>query len=292
MTALITPAYYPDSTPTTAAYSNFVAAYCAALTDVGFPRTADTGQFDLAAMPAWTSLGNSAGTGIYEVRYLNDDLHSTFPVYMKIAWYRSSSTPTYLRPSFTIGLGTDGAGGLSNTATFAPSNSPTGGYCSIGSVAGPGYAGVFPDLRAAVNVEASSTGFFITRTTDASGQPTSEGVMVYFRDSSTSAYMRRFRNLTGTWVAPTRPDYTFVPGARTNSHDPGQTFNVYRHLFSVSQDMRVSPFAVGVHLSEIGAGVTFAAEPVAGQNRTYMRIPWAYASANALTTTGMAVIWE
>jgi hypothetical protein len=84
-----------------------------ALTAVGIPKTGDTGQIDWTTVTRPGTTNTSAG---YEIRYLNDSMHGTAPVYIKLEWGTSTVTTT---PAVWISTGsiTNGAGTLSGDTT-------------------------------------------------------------------------------------------------------------------------------------------------------------------------------
>lgn len=86
---------------TDAAMQAFFTEYTTFFENNGFERTSDTGQFNPAT---------AAGTGtFYEIRKFTGTHASTAPVFVKISWI--ARCQSY---SVTVGLGSDGAGNLTN----------------------------------------------------------------------------------------------------------------------------------------------------------------------------------
>lgn len=278
---------YLDDTMTDAQLREYLAAISDGLAAVGCTQTADTGQYDPATV-TWADVpGTTAPPYLYQMWYLNDSLHATAPIYFRLVWTNTGG----FRLTTRAGTGSDGIGGVTgDTAAYGSAASTgTGGYGTVGVTGGDGYVGVFTDLGYSTgHPTISYNGFFLCRTTDQAGALTSDGAFLYGRPSS----VIRNRRIDGGWVTPVAPDYTFVPGSLTSSHDPGQALNVYRHMFVANQQMLTSPFAVTVHKDDVVAGLTIDADPIVGQEHTYMATPWLEASPNVGSSSRLAVMWE
>jgi hypothetical protein len=84
-----------------------------AMTAVGVPKTADTGQIDWSAVTYPSSSSIVKG---YEIRKFNDTLQATQPVLIKFEWGSGgfATVPVWY---ITIGTATDGAGNLTGLTT-------------------------------------------------------------------------------------------------------------------------------------------------------------------------------
>lgn len=82
-----------------------------ALTTVGFIKSADTGQINWATVTR-PAVNTSGG---YEIRYLNDSLHGTAPIYMKIEYGTNTTGAAYPAMWITIGTGSNGSGTITGT---------------------------------------------------------------------------------------------------------------------------------------------------------------------------------
>lgn len=83
------------------------------LIDLGWIRTADTGQIDFATVAAPGAANTAMG---YEIWRMNDSLQATSPVFMKIEYGSGASAPI---PSIwlTVGIGSNGTGGITGYQT-------------------------------------------------------------------------------------------------------------------------------------------------------------------------------
>lgn len=159
-----------------------------AMTAVGFIKSADTGQIDWATV-ARPSISSVAG---YEIRYLNDSLHGTCPIYVKIEW---GAGTTQVRPIlyFTVGTSTDGAGTITGTAILArqaagnnTSNGTTNDHLGMSCmVEGAFWLAWGLGGTAATPINA---GFGIHRTCDPDGTPNANGAYFWYVGQS-SAYI-------------------------------------------------------------------------------------------------------
>lgn len=267
---------------TDATWREYLTAISTGLSTVGCVQSADTGQYNPSTV-TWLGVPASGET-LNQVWYLDDSLHATSPVYFKIWWYVSAGTVKF---NVRVGSGSDGAGNLTGN-TVSVTLSPGGGagpaYSRLGVTGGDGYVGVLTDLDYATNYGRQYT-FLLARTTDAAGDITSDGLFLYYYGG------KRLRSVNGPWITPADVDYTFIPGSMAASHDAGQALNVYRHLFVANQQLLTCPFAVTVHALEVPTGVTIDAEPIVGQEHTYIGTT-PYASATAQSDSRLAVIWE
>lgn len=110
-------------------------AVAAGLAAIGFVKTADTGQIN------WATVLKPAGTSTYqgyEIWQFNDTLQATAPLFVKLE-YGSGTAVNNPALRFTIGKGSDGAGGLTGvllaaTTYPAPNSTATAGswYMSSG----------------------------------------------------------------------------------------------------------------------------------------------------------------
>lgn len=96
------------SQATDAAYRAWAEAISLALDAIGITKTADTGQVDWTTNPARPTIST---TPHYEIRYIDDSMHGTAPVYMRLEYGCDSNIA---RPAIAIswGTGSDGAGNL------------------------------------------------------------------------------------------------------------------------------------------------------------------------------------
>jgi hypothetical protein len=181
--------HYSTGTMAHANDADFRAWYIALramLLDVGWVA-AET-NLDTATM---TRPGASTVAG-YEVFYLNDSLHGTAPIYLKLEPGTGTATTT---PAvwMTVGIGTDGAGTVASPikttrVVCAPTGTATTGTNDRYAVGPLGADGVDGLAWVNFNNPASGSQGFVTfgvfRTCDSNGEPTAEGCVVYHRGTS------------------------------------------------------------------------------------------------------------
>lgn len=194
-----------------------------ALDDIGFTQSNDTGQIDIPAIVGVPLAGQSAG---YQIRYLDDGLHATAPLYLKLEY---GTNPNYAdRPALfvTAGTGTDGAGTLSGVFLPRVSNGdnviPSGGLKQCYACATEGAVWVsFGEYY--TSSFSQGMGFALFRTTDpATGAPTAEGAACY---AMSGLYPRvATRSLRSSWVfAPVDTPPGFGGGGRFAAMANGAT---------------------------------------------------------------------
>lgn len=86
----------------------------AALTTLGFTKTADTGQIDWTTVAAPVAVNTSQG---YEIRQFTDSLQATRPIVFKIE-YGSASTVATPQMWATVGTASNGSGTITSTAGY------------------------------------------------------------------------------------------------------------------------------------------------------------------------------
>jgi hypothetical protein len=174
-----------------------------ALTAIGFIKTADTGQINWASVTR-PGVGTSAG---YEIRILNDSLHATCPIYVKIEFGTESTTATRPAIWFTVATGSNGSGTLNGTTIFARTsvaNATTSGIdqqfagaaCMVSGAAWLSYGG-------AVTGSGCRFHFGIHRTCDSDGTPNGNGAYVWVTNSSHTVQGRQYLRSGGLVVTGT-----------------------------------------------------------------------------------------
>lgn len=146
-----------NTTGNDAGFRGWVQDFVATLQGAGWGRLAQVGELDenTVTLPA------SSTTAGWQVWYLNDSLHSTYPIYMKVTWGRGN-TSTKISLSIQFGYQLDGSG------TFV-------GW-STNPISMAGGAGSYDNASAAVAPSMGSTGegyawFINGRGAAASGWP-------------------------------------------------------------------------------------------------------------------------
>jgi hypothetical protein len=99
----------------TTEFRDLGAAISGALDDVGLIKTADTGQID------WTTVSKPGTTSTmsgYEVRILNDTMHATAPIFLKISYGVWTNLNSFWI-QISVGQGSDGSGNLTGNVIAA-----------------------------------------------------------------------------------------------------------------------------------------------------------------------------
>lgn len=274
---------------TDADFRTWVAEFSAMLTAAGFPKSADTGQIDTATV----TIPGTNTYGGYEIRYLNDSLHATKPLYVKIEFGTGTSAG---RPLVRVSAasGTNGAGTLSGTTYFSASVL----FGSSTIAGGPNY------FSAACSVEGCawfvikrgavlgySPFFGVARTCDGTGAPTTAGFNFYWTNAGASLSRTTYISASVSDSA----SYALVPGGVTSSLVSGGP-QVFRH-FTFTPEIRCVPFFVSYLTAELPDVIPITATPIS-TSRTYLPldgssgpISCGAGSSNA-TNIRIAPIWE
>jgi hypothetical protein len=271
------------------------------LGQVGLVKTADTGQIDWVTV---TRPANNTYAG-YEIWRLPDS-----SLYIKWEYGTSPSFSAAIQIRVQVGTGSNGTGTLTgaiSTATTITNNntSSTGtsrrswlsrdpsnaffGFCGYASISDP-------DVLAVVQ-------FYVSRTVDANTAPTTQGYVVYARNTVASGNMSTrcqgvdIQNNFST-AQNGSGDYCFVPFAMSSSLIGGlpQFFTHWVPL-STAAPRVVPQFGIcTVVTAEIAAGVTFSANPIGAALKTFIAIPsdGARGANNGVSSTlyRFAMIWE
>lgn len=98
-------ARFPSAADTTT-FRNWITDMVAMLNGAGWVKSTQTGQLDETTV-TWPAASNT--TAGWQVWYLNDSLHSTYPIYMKLTWGRGASS-YYTTLNAQFGYELDGSG--------------------------------------------------------------------------------------------------------------------------------------------------------------------------------------
>ena len=276
------------------------------LATVGLVKTADTGQIN------WTTVtrpGTSTDAG-YELYYLNDSMHATQGLYIKIT-YGTGSATTRPRLKVQVGEGSDGAGALTGQLSneyqpmYASATLGASTYVSY-AVATTGLLGVCWKVGASASGLALA-GFVVGRSVDSTGAPTAEGAFVIMSNAgaATTSYFQgqciRFDATAKTYDSAGSgtsdgPNFFLMPQTETSSDVSGTTqampgFGVFPSI----RPLR----GVGVALlGELTAGSTCSVALVGSTAHTYIQWGQYFGRLGARTNgtddsnVGMLVEWE
>jgi hypothetical protein len=274
----------------TAGFRVWGSALSAQLDAIGLTKTADTGQIDWLTT---TIPGTSTAAG-YEIRYLNDSLHGTNPIILKIEYGTGSAG----RPSMwvTAGSSSNGTGTIGGTS-FLPrtqigsSVAPTVSTYPLFACKVDGCAWFSAFRRYSVD---ASLFFAVVRTVNSTGSPTADGVMFFFTQATTIVLQRRMF-INGVLQA-VDTSFSLIPHPLSATIVSGNP-TVYRAFYGVP-DSVVIPYFVTFYAAEIGTETTFSLVPVGVTSRTFLSLSdaagpgnTAQGGANA-NNNRSAWIWE
>jgi len=231
-----------------------------ALTALGFPKTADTGQVD------WATVAAPSGTYPgYEIRYFDDSLHATAPIYFKIE-YGSSSSTARCSLRFTFGPSTNGTGTITNnfagTTTFAfdlttaTTATTYTNYASCFDLSGfilRGWGQAQPGM------------FWLERSRDLNGDPTSQGLVFGWKNGSSSANnevnQRIIERSTGlSWLV--RGANVFFPKSMRSASESlfdGSDYYLSPMIHLGSNGLWTSRLILGISLIDFSPAAEFTA---------------------------------
>ena len=276
------------------------------LDDVGFTKSADTGQIDISGISSRPSAGTVAG---YEIRYLDDSLHGEAPIYAKLEFGSAGASTPYFRAS--VGTGTDGAGNL--TGVFFPPKATTSGSAS--ALAGPhdSYACMVDGcvwFSFGVGALGYSYGgglahLVIARKVAPDGSPTADAAAAYTSAAAWDCFGPATASFRSVWKMNTpyassgargfggtiagiggKP-WTFLPMDVSNTITEGGDLQVVPHIlafpeFSVVQQIVSLPPGLLPNLTQFEAAV------VGADKRNYIVVPGFREASKEL----FACIWE
>jgi hypothetical protein len=241
-------------------------ALSAKLQAYGLVQTADTGQIDWVTVTRPTT----NGTAGYEIFYLNDSLHATSPIYLKIS-YGTGGVTNVGRMTLQTGTGTNGSGTLTGAVSAARSwhhwgnTAPNGNAKSNWIAHGEGYISVLISFDAqALNAE-----FGICRTCDSSGTPTGDGFALIYGGAQENGIMCTRSIATATAFA-TSTNAGVVPGGVSSSLVDGTDPQVYVGYGILPRVWPVFSICGFVQTEFNTAGTTFTATIVGSTPRTYI----------------------
>lgn len=286
----------PVSSASDAAFQAWASELYQHLTATGCAQAADTGQLAYPVVVSRPGANNTAAG--YWIFYLNDSLHGSAPIYIKIEPGRGNGA-TFPNMWITIGTSTDGAGTITGTLSsrYSFSGSTAASATNRQSYA-CGVAG-FQGLDWKQGATTSGAGaFYLARTVDSAGAPSAAGCMLLVggNTSTTAQVSIDFTTSTVVEAVNTACSTTIVPGSVPTLILPGGDVQAFLAFGAAN---RVFP-VVGVCAtlsSDITANNTFSVALIGITARTYKA--GIYNSYNSLqpanltaTNCGIAMLWE
>jgi len=265
----------------------------------GLVKTSDTGQINWVTV---TRPGSNTDGG-YEIYYLNDSLHATSPIYIKI-YYGTNSSASAPRIKIEIGTGSNGSGtltGLNSGTTYicTPNNALTSTLTSYLCV----NTGFFGLAWKYSSTAANGGGFLICRTCDTDGTPNSKGALLITRNSTggstpATSVAIRYESTASVISSDTNGTICLVPQQLATTTLPNGNKQAFL-AWGVFPDVRPI-FGCGcAATADVAAATTLSVALVGSSARTYIALPnWASTSAlghfTAVGTTNYApfMLWE
>jgi len=250
---------------------------------VGFTKSADTGQINWATV---TRPGTTTAGG-YEIRYFDDGLHATRPIYVKIE-YGTGSVASYPTMWITVGTGSNGSGTITGTV-FARQNVRYNSVALVSTVTTyPTYVCFAESCFwfigwAGAHGTFTQLGFALMRTSDATGAPDDVGVVLYQGPNNGANYAAQASvYVFATTYAKSSTDqmtvyggnYTLMPYGLTAtvvSGVPG-SFQATRHYTVTPTIQPMLQILSTSNTDAITRGTTFEATPIGATQHTYLSV--------------------
>lgn len=246
-------------------------------------QTADTGQVNLA-----TATRTANVVQHYRIYYLNDSLHATAPIYLKIAFgMHFGNTSPAIRIS--AGTGSDGSGVLTGLITHANGTTLSSGWAVTGGQAPSSTVLNFPSYVCtnqgffgfgwkigAVSGGGKSTGFFtIQRTCDNSGAITSYGYSaIYYNSGGGASLYYQSVNLQDSVinsVSTASSNHAIFPGslATGSTQIPGRDIQCVRNQFAYPR-IKMGWATLSAVVTEMPVGETTTQTVIGSTPRTFI----------------------
>lgn len=278
-------------TADTTKFRAWIAGFEALLSGSGWTQAADTGQLS-SATATWPGVANTIAG--YQIWYLDDALHATYPIYVR--WgFGQGATSARVIVNYQVGYATSGANALTgwtNTAQYlvdgsaSSSNALAATGINFGS-SGEGYAWF---VHGRGNWSGAQPTFCLQREFDpADGSIKNNGnwsiianqVLVQVQGYS----VVRSSATVFTWQA----DTCMVPLGATMSATAGQ-LELFRHYVKHPAITPVGSTCT-YFAGEIQTDTTFAAD-ICGNTRTFLATGVTGWTGRNLTSHSCAAIWE
>lgn len=256
----------------------------------GLVKTADTGQINWATVTRPTT----STDGGYEIYYLNDSIHGTSPIYLRVG-YGTGAGSSQPRIQLTVGTGTNGAGTLTGTCLTSAA------ICTLSAngnaTVDPSYFCVntgFVGVALAQNTAGRpGGGFFICRTCDADGTPNSKGAVVVWFSGGVLSQSLRFEAAAAARTKETAACMCVFPQQITTGA-VGANLQAFM-CWCAMPDVRPIFGMCGIITANHGTSASFSVALVGTTARTYLALPNSTCGSPGLpATTGYscAMLYE
>lgn len=275
------------------------------LTTIGFIKSSDTGQINWASVTR-PAVGVSGG---YEIRYMNDSLHGTAPIYVKLEYGTDAASAAYPAMWITIGTASNGSGTITGTVIAREAFLGNSLVLDTTVVAKVSYACmsngcVWFAFKTKVRVSSTFAAFCmaIERTKDSSGTSTADGFVFHrgpYGYSNASGHSTVYIFGTGYTVSSLgyvefgggSGGYAFMPynigvTGTVVSGVPG-SMQLARH-YLVTPEIQPLLCMVGQSVGDaITLGTTFTATVLGVTSHTYMSLEKVFSNHDHV-----CAIWE
>lgn len=268
-------------------------ALSTAIGSVGMVQTADTGQIDWTTVTR-PAINTAAG---YEIWRFDDTQQGAAPIFIKLE-FGTGTVATYPQMWATAGTGTDGAGNITGVGTTRTTMVVAGALASTVTnyetyvCATEGAFWFSWKIGSLANQPRCC--FSIHRSTDATGQPNSDGFSVYHinNTSPVSVPIYSVSFITNTVYVSNIQEASFIAYALTTS-TVGVTPQVFKH-YLVLPRVRPNAFALTCRsITEIPQFNQFLATTVGSVQRNYIALGHTGGGAQAgITGAHLALVYE
>lgn len=284
------------SAATTTSFRNWIQDCVTMFGSIGLTKAADTGMLDETTVTWPGVISTMAG---YQIWYLDDSLHATYPLYIRFGWGQGASG-TRMIFNYQIGYATNGTGSLTGwtsavssfqigSAGASSTANATGINCGSG---GEGYVW-FINGRFGWNSGSQTTPFFcLQREHDSNGAVVNGGNWaILFQGVDPAQYFKVYSvNRTFATTFGFSHYFCMTPFSTTQSGSATET-ELWRHFGKFPHVANLG--ATATYMSgDIQIDAPFTAE-VTGAVRTWLPIGVGYCSVDIANASHMlAALWE
>lgn len=280
------------NTADTTRFRAWVTDAVAMLDGAGWNKASDTGMLDETTVTWPGVISTYAG---YQIWYLNDSLHSTYPLYMRIGWGQGSSAARVLM-SVQFGYATNGTGSLSGWTSPAYSPLDGGSNAVTSSATGINLASGGEGYAWFINGRGSWGGLsnvpvLVQREFDTDGSIKNNGNWsVIWQGATSGSYMQGYSVNRSTSIAyGSSVDICLIPQGATVS-GTGTELELHKGFVKYPNISTVGSSCT-YFTNEIQIDSTFSGN-IAGSSRTFTATGVTGWSQTHLGGHALAAIWE